>query len=55
MLVTYLFFIFDKKEQLKLLKQFCDDINSAAIPMKDIGHIGKKSGLEELPKSYRVD
>ncbi len=34
----------------ELLEQFCDDINSVAIPMKDIGHMGKKSGLEELPK-----
>ena len=33
-----------------LLEQFCIDINSSAIPMKDIGHMGKKSGLEKLPK-----
>ena len=33
-----------------LLEQYCDDINSVAIPMKDIGHMGKKSGLEKLPK-----
>lgn len=35
---------------LDLLEQFCDDIESIAIPMKDIGHMGKKSGLEELPE-----
>ena len=34
----------------KLLEQYCKDINSVAIPMKDIGHMGKKSGLEKLPK-----
>lgn len=35
---------------LDLLEQYCKDINSVAIPMKDIGHMGKKSGLEKLPK-----
>lgn len=35
---------------LELLEQFCDDIDSDAIPMKDIGHMGKKSRLENLPK-----
>ena len=34
----------------KLLEQYCKDINSVSIPMKDIGHMGKKSGLEKLPK-----
>ena len=34
----------------ELLEQYCKDINSVAIPMKDIGHMGKKSGLEKLPK-----
>lgn len=33
-----------------LLEQYCEDINSIAIPMKDIGHMGKKSDLEKLPK-----
>lgn len=33
-----------------LLEQYCNDINSVSIPMKDIGHMGKKSGLEKLPK-----
>ena len=35
---------------LELLEQYCSDIKSVAIPMKDIGHMGKKSGLEKLPK-----
>lgn len=35
---------------IKLLEQYCKDIDSLAIPMKDIGHMGKKSGLEKLPK-----
>lgn len=35
---------------LELLEQFCNEIESVAIPMKDIGHMGKKSGLEKLPK-----
>ena len=34
----------------ELLEQYCRDINSIAIPMKNIGHMGKKSGLEKLPK-----
>lgn len=37
-----------------LLEQFCSDINSVAIPMKDIGHMGKKSGLEELPEVIKL-
>ena len=34
----------------ELLEQYCKDINSMPMPMKDIGHMGKKSGLEKLPK-----
>jgi len=34
-----------------LLEQFCKEISSVATPMKDIGHMGKKSGLEKLPKA----
>ena len=34
----------------ELLEQYCKDINSVSILMKDIGHMGKKSGLEKLPK-----
>ena len=33
----------------ELLEQYCKDIDSISIPMKDIGHMGKKSGLEKLP------
>ena len=33
-----------------LLEQYCKEIDSFSIPMKDIGHMGKKSGLEKLPK-----
>ncbi len=35
---------------IELLEEFSKLINSVAIPMKDIGHMGKKSGLEKLPK-----
>lgn len=34
----------------ELLERYCKDIESISIPMKDIGHMGKKSGLEKLPK-----
>lgn len=34
----------------ELLEEYCNDIESVSIPMKDIGHMGKKSGLEKLPK-----
>ena len=33
----------------EVLEQYCKDIDSISIPMKDIGHMGKKSGLEKLP------
>lgn len=33
----------------ELLKQYSIDIDSIAIPMKNIGHMGRKSGLEKLP------
>lgn len=33
-----------------LLEQYCKDIDSVSIPMKDIGHMGKRSGLVKLPK-----
>ena len=35
---------------IELLEEYCKYIDSIAIPMKDIGHMGKKSGLEKLPK-----
>jgi len=37
-----------------LLKQYCKDIDSVSIPMKDIGHMGKKSGLEKLPEVVNI-
>lgn len=33
-----------------LLKEFSKEINSESISIDGIGHMGKKSGLEELPK-----
>lgn len=37
-----------------LLKQYGKDIDSVSIPMKDIGHMGKKSGLEKLPEVVNI-
>lgn len=34
----------------ELLEEFCKNINSEAMLIKNIGHMGKKSGLEELPQ-----
>ena len=39
---------------LKLLEEFCQDVNSEPILIKDIGHMGKKSGLEELPEVIKI-
>lgn len=33
-----------------LLKSYCTDIESKPILIKNIGHMGKKSGLETLPE-----
>ena len=33
----------------ELLEQYCKEIDSIPIPMQDIGHMGNKSGLKELP------
>jgi len=33
-----------------LLENYCTDIESKSILIKGIGHMGKKSGLEELPE-----
>lgn len=35
---------------LELLENYCKDIESKSILIKNIGHMGKKSGLEELPE-----
>ena len=34
---------------INLLEEFCEDIKSTPIHIDDIGHMGKKSGLEKLP------
>ncbi len=39
---------------LELLEQFCNDINSIHMPIKNIGHMGKKSGLERLPEVIKL-
>lgn len=39
---------------LQLLEEFCQDIDSKALLIKGIGHMGKKSGLEELPKVIEI-
>ena len=33
-----------------LLENYCTDIGSKSILIKNIGHMGKKSGLETLPE-----
>lgn len=38
----------------ELLEEFCQDIDSETILIKNIGHMGKKSGLEELPKVIKI-
>ena len=45
--------IFSKNDHLvpyKILKEFSDEIKSEAISIDEIGHMGKKSCLEELPE-----
>ena len=37
-----------------LLEEFCQDIDSEAMLIKNIGHMGKKSGLEELPEVIKM-
>ena len=34
----------------EILESYCADINAKPILIRDIGHMGKKSGLETLPK-----
>lgn len=38
----------------ELLEEFCKDINSKEMLIKNIGHMGKKSGLEELPEVIKI-
>ena len=35
---------------IELLKEFAIDINSESIFIENVGHMGKKSGLDKLPK-----
>lgn len=37
-----------------ILEEFCQDIDSEAMLIKNIGHMGKKSGLEELPEVIKM-
>lgn len=39
---------------LDLLKAFCKDIDSNDIFIKNAGHMGRKSGLQELPKVIEI-
>ena len=38
----------------ELLEKFCKDINSRPMLIKNIGHMGSKSGLEELPEVIKI-
>lgn len=38
----------------EILEEFCKDINSKAILIKNIGDMGKKSGLKELPEVVKI-
>ena len=38
----------------ELLKNFCKDIDSIPMEIKNIGHMGKKSGLEKLPEVIEI-
>lgn len=47
--------VLNEKVKLTILNdKELNDINSVAIPMKDIEHIGKKSRLEELPEVIKL-
>lgn len=39
---------------LNLLEQYCKEIDSEAIPIEGIGHMGKTSGLKELPEVIKL-
>lgn len=38
----------------ELLEEFCKDIDSKSILIKNIGHMGNKSGLEKLPEAIKI-
>lgn len=39
---------------LELLKGFSNDINSESIFIENVGHMGKRSGIEKLPKVIEI-
>ena len=52
-LTTTRYSIYSKDDHLvpySILKEFSEEIKSKAISIDGIGHMGKKSGLEELPE-----
>lgn len=38
----------------ELLEKFCQDLDAEAMLIKNIGHMGKKSGLKELPQVIKI-
>ena len=40
---------------LELLEEYCKDIESVSIPMKDIGHMGKKKWIRKVAQSIRTN
>lgn len=52
-LINKRYSIYSNKDHLVpmvLLEDYCKDINSIPIFIRDIGHMGKKIGLKELPQ-----
>lgn len=52
-LITEKYSIYSNNDHIvpfEILKKFSDEIKSTPILIEDIGHMGKKSGLEKLPK-----
>lgn len=51
-LINEKYYIYSDSDHLvpfELLEQYCKEIDSIPIPMQDIGHMGNKSRLKELP------
>ena len=56
-LVDKRYSIFSKEDHIvpyTVLNEFSNEIKSIAIPIDGIGHMGKKSGLEELPEVINI-
>lgn len=56
-LISEKFSIFSNNDHiipLDILEGFSKDINSKAILIKNIGHMGKKSGITELPEVLKL-